>query len=57
MEGDRMKYSMEWMKKIERPCSCGKTMMRWYHFEYAHDLIGFIEGEQCWTWCCPEEEE
>ena len=52
-----MKYSMEWMKKIERPCSCGKTMMRWYHFEYAHDLIGFIEGEQCWTWCCPEEEE
>lgn len=45
------------IEALERKCKCGKTTMRWFHFEYSHDMMGFIKGEDCWTWCCSVEEE
>lgn len=49
--------SFDQIKAIHRRCTCEKMLMRWYHFEYASDLIGFITGEPVWSDCCPEEED
>jgi len=45
------------IKSIKRLCKCGNTLMKWYHFEYASDLMAFIEGEPVWSECCPEDED
>lgn len=45
------------IKLLTRTCLCGEMQMKWYHFEYATDLMAFIEGQDCWGPCCPEDDE
>ncbi len=45
------------IKSLKRLCNCGKLQMKWYHFEYATDLLAFIEGQPVWSDCCPEDED
>ena len=48
---------IETIKSIQRLCTCGKSLMKWYNFEYATDLMAFIEGEPVWSECCPEDDD
>ena len=45
------------IKQLKRLCTCGTTEMRFWHFEYASDLMAFIDGEEVWTSCCPEDDD
>ena len=45
------------IKLIQRLCTCGKSIMKWYNFEYASDLMAFIEGEAVFSECCPEDDD
>lgn len=52
---------LEWIQQYETRCHCGKQKVSLWQFEYASDLISWLEGEPIYhlglLGCCEDEEE